>query len=103
MTPFLCKLNTRQQFYRGFTNFFRTTGLQHKLLILIEPPGIFHWKSTKKGKWVWSLGQNVGQSRFNVVKKQRDWHFNRVFFHILHEVYISKQEVVSIEIPESGN
>ena len=56
---------------------FRTTGLQHKLLILIESPDIFHWKSAKKGKWVWSLGKNLGQIVSSVVKKQRNWDFNR--------------------------
>ena len=49
---------------------------------------------------MWSLGQNLDQIRSNVVKKQRNWPFNRFFFHILHEVYISKQDAVGIEIPE---
>ena len=30
--------------------FFRTAGLQHKLLILIVSPNIFHWKSAKESK-----------------------------------------------------
>ena len=46
-----------------------------------------------------SLGGNLAQIRSNVVKKQKNWHFNRGF-HVLHEVYILKQEVVGIEIPE---
>ena len=29
---------------------FRTTGLQRKLLILIDSSNIFHWKSAKKSK-----------------------------------------------------
>ena len=33
------------------------------------------------------------------MKKQRNCHFNS-FFHILHEVYIEKQKLLVIEIPE---
>ena len=33
---------------RGFTTFFKTTGLQLKLLVLIESPNMFHGKSAKK-------------------------------------------------------
>ena len=100
--PLFCANWTqKKQFFRGFTIFFpRTIGLQHKLLILIESTYIFHSKSQKKGKWVWFLVQNNGQIRPNVMKKQRNWHFNRVFFHIFHELYIWKQKVVGIEIPE---
>ena len=45
--------------FRGFINFFfyRTTGFQLKLLILIESPNIFHWKPAKKSNWVWSWGK----------------------------------------------
>ena len=50
--------------------FFRTAGVQHKVLILIGFPNIFHWKPAKKPrKWVWSMGQNLGQIGSNVVKK----------------------------------
>ena len=70
--PFFCanwapeKQFLRSIFKRFYQLFFRTTGLQHKLLILIESPGIFHWKSEKKVKWVWSLGRNLGEIRSNV-------------------------------------
>ena len=51
MTPFLCKLGPKKPFLGGFTNFFfRTNRLQHKLLILIESPNMFHWKSANKSK-----------------------------------------------------
>ena len=44
-------------------------------------------------KCVWSLGQNLGQIRSNVVKKKtKKLVFFMVFFHILHEVYINKQK-----------
>ena len=33
---------------RGFTTYFKTTGLQLKLLVLIESPHMFHGKSAKK-------------------------------------------------------
>ena len=49
MTTFFCELGPIKQFLH-FINFFRTTWLQHKLLILIESPNIFHWHSTKKCK-----------------------------------------------------
>ena len=49
--PFLVETGPKKQFLRGFTNFFfRTTGMQHKLLILFESPIIFHWKSAEKSK-----------------------------------------------------
>ena len=35
-------------FKRFYQLFFRTNGLQHKLLKLIESPNIFNWKSAKK-------------------------------------------------------
>ena len=38
------------------------------------------------------MGQNVGQIRFNVVKKNKGTGILMVFFHILHEVYIYKQK-----------
>ena len=79
-------------FKRFYQLFFRTAGLQHKLLILIVSPNIFHGKSAKKGKWVWSLGQNLGQSKSNVVKKAKKLVFQWGFFQILHEVYIYKQQ-----------
>ena len=50
MTPSLCKLGPKTIFKRFYQLFFRTTGFQHKLLILIEFPNMFHWKSTKKSK-----------------------------------------------------
>ena len=83
--------STKTIFKRFYQLFFRTAGLQHNLLILIVPPNILHQKSAKKAKWVWSLRQNLGQIRSNVVKEQTNWYFNR-FFHILHEVYIYKQK-----------
>ena len=45
-------------FERFYQLFFRTAGLQHKLLILIQSPNIFHWKSAKKGKVVVVFGSN---------------------------------------------
>ena len=35
-------------FKRFYQLFFKTSGLQHKLLILIESSNIFQWKSAKK-------------------------------------------------------
>ena len=45
------------------------------------------------------FGAKCDQIRSNVVKKTpRSWYFNG-FFHMLHNVYIYKQQVVVIEIP----
>ena len=77
MTSFLCK---KAIFKRFCQIFFGTTRMQHKLLILIESPNIFYWKSAKKGKQMWSLGQNLGRTRSNVAKKQQNWHFDCFFF-----------------------
>ena len=90
--PFSVQIGSKKTIFKRFYQlFFRTAGLQHNLLILIVPPNILHQKSAKKAKWVWSLRQNLGQIRSNVVKEQTNWYFNR-FFHILHEVYIYKQK-----------
>ena len=37
-------------FERFYQRFLRTAALQSKLLILIESPNIFHWKSAKKSE-----------------------------------------------------
>ena len=81
MTPFLCKLGPKMVIFRGFTNllfFFRTAGLQLKLLILIESPKIFYWKSGKKVGMV--LGQNLGQISSNIVKKVKKLALSIGFF-----------------------
>ena len=83
------KLGLKIAVFRGFTNFFfRTTRLQHKLLILIECPNmnILNLKSTKNqmvamvhvlGVWVFFRGKIWAkkQIRSNVVKKQRNWKY----------------------------
>ena len=53
-------LDKRMRFYQLF---FRLTGLEHKLLLLIESPN-FIGNQPKKVKVVWSLGQNLGQIWF---------------------------------------
>ena len=63
--PILVQIGPKIAIFKRFYQFFfRTTELQHKLLILIESPSIFH---AKLGPVLW--------------KKQRNWHFNR-FFHV---------------------
>ena len=83
--PFSVQIGPKNNLYQLF---FRTAGLQHKLLTLIVSPNIFHWKSAKKVNWVWSLGQNLGQISSNVVKKNKETCISMAFFHILQEVYI---------------
>ena len=79
MSHFFANWTKKTIFKRFYQLFFRTAGLQYKLLILIESPNIFHWKSAKKVKWVWSFGQTLGQIKSNVMKKQRNWNINGDF------------------------
>ena len=90
--PFLFKSGSKKQSLEVLPIFFfRTTGLQHKLLTLLESPNIFHWKSAEKGEWVRSLGQNLGQIRSNIVKnKTKKLSFHSGLFLIMHEVLCLK-------------
>ena len=65
--PFLVQIGPKIAILEVLLNFFRTTGVQHKLLVLIKSHNIFNWKS----EWVWSWGPN----KSNVVKKQKKWHY----------------------------
>ena len=50
MIPFCANWAQKTIFKRFYQRLFATTGLQHKLLKLIESPDIFHRKSAKKSK-----------------------------------------------------
>ena len=77
---FFVQIGPKKIFKRFYQLFFRTNGLQHKLLILIESLNIFHWKSAKKKvNWVWSLGQNLGKLGPMFGKNQRNWYFAGFF------------------------
>ena len=78
--------------------FFRTAGLQQKLLILIKSPNTFHWKSAKKSKVGVVFGK-IG-AKLGVQCHEKNPLVFQCFFSILHEVYIYKQDIVVIEIPE---
>ena len=81
MTPFLCKLGPIKQFLRCFTHFFfKTTGLQHKLLILIESLNICHWKSVKKSKVCVVFGAKFGPNLVKCCEKTKKLVFQWVFF-----------------------
>ena len=82
---FAHKLGQKMVIFRGFSRteyiiFFRTTGFQLKLLILIESPNIFHWKPGKKIKVGVVLGQNLGQVTSNAVEKIKKRALSIVFF-----------------------
>ena len=81
------------------TIFFRTAGLHHKLLILIESCNIFHLKSAKKSKVGVVFGAKFGPNLF-CCEKTKKLVFWWVFFDILLEVYIYKHDIVLKEIPE---
>ena len=101
MTSFLCKLSTKNNFQEVLPTFFRNTGLQHKLLVLIESPNIFHWKSGKKNKVSLVFGAKFGPNLVQCFEKTKDkLVFQWGFFYILYGVYIYNHEVVFIEIPE---
>ena len=101
---FLCfgyKLGQKIVTFKCFSNFFRTTGFQLKLLTLIESPNIFHWKPTKRIKVGVLLGKNLSQIFWpNVVKKEKKQVLSIDFFHMLHEEFILKQKVVVVHTPE---
>ena len=49
--PIFVKIGPKKTIFKTFYQlFFRTAGLQQKLLILIKSPNTFHWKSAKKSK-----------------------------------------------------
>ena len=63
--PFLVQIGPQKTIFKRFYNiffffFFKTNGLQHKLLILTESPKIFQWKSAKKSKVGVVFGAKVG-------------------------------------------
>ena len=71
--PFFVQVGPKMIIFRGFSKKnFRITGLQLKLLILIESPNTFHWKPAKKIKMGVVLDKNLGQIRSNVVKKSKE-------------------------------
>ena len=100
--PFSVQIGSKKTILNRFYQlFFRTAGLQHKLFKLVVSPNILHWKSAKKVKWVWSLGQYLGQIRSNVVKKKQiNWYFNGVFFIFCMRYTFASKNLVVIEIPE---
>ena len=99
--PFSVQIGSKKTTFKRFYQlFFRTTGLQHKLLILLYPLTYFIGNQPKKVKWVWSLGHNLGQIRSNIVKKTKELLFQWVFFiFCLRYTFISKKVVVA-EISE---
>ena len=58
--PFFVQVAPKKSNFERFYQFFRTTGFQLKLLMLIESPNIFHWKSAKQNKVGVVLGTKFG-------------------------------------------
>ena len=93
--PFSVQIGSKKTIFERFYQlFFRTPGLQHKLLIWIVSPNIFHWKSARKSK----VGVVFGVQCCK--KKQRNWYFNGVFFIFCMRYTFTSKKVVVIEIPE---
>ena len=82
----------KKKFNRFYQLFFRTTGLQPKLLILIESP--------KKGKLGVVFEAKFGQNLVQCCEKTKKLVIQLSFSDTLHEVYIYKHILVVIEIPE---
>ena len=99
--PFFVQIGHKKTIFKKFYQlFFRTTGLQHKLLKLSESPNIFHWKSAKKGIVHVVFGVKFGPNLVQCCEKtKKNWYFNEIF-DILHEVSIYKHEVMFIETPK---
>ena len=101
--PFSVQINWVQKnnFEEVLPAFFRTAGLQHKLLILIVSSNIFYQKPAKESKVdvVFALGQNLFQIRSNCKKNKGT--VISMFFHILLEVYIYKQIEVFTLVSQS--
>ena len=82
--PFFAQVGSKNgnfwRFYHIFF-FFRTTGLQLKLLILIESPNIFYWKPAKKSVC------SIAGKKFKLgpmLKKVKKVALSIGFFHNLH-------------------
>ena len=75
MTPFCANWAQKTIFKRFYQLFFGTTGLQHKLLILIESSNIFHWKLVNKS----GCGQNLDET--SCEKTNKIWYFKGIFLY----------------------
>ena len=102
LTPFLCNWTQNWQFFEVLPIFFRTAGLQLKLIELyIESPNIFHWKPAKN-KVGLVFGQNLGKIRSMFEKKVKKLAISILigFSIILHGEYILKEEAAVVQTAE---
>ena len=95
--PFSVQIGSKKTIFERFYQlFFRTPGLQHKLLIWIVSPNIFHWKSARKSK----VGVVFG---VQCCKKNKETGISMGFFSYFAwgiATFTSKRYLVVIEIPE---
>ena len=68
--------------------FFGTTGLQHKLLILIKSSNIFNWKSVKKYKVDVVSGAKFESNYVQCCEKTKKLALSLGYFQIMHQEYI---------------
>ena len=91
--PFSIQIGSKKTiFLRFYQLFFRTVGIQHKLLILIVSSNIFHWKSVKESKMGVVFGAKFGPNQVQCCEKNKGADISMGFFHILHDVYFYKQK-----------
>ena len=102
LIPFFAQVGPKNgNFCRFQQNIFRITGLQLKLLILIESPNTFNWKPVTKKQNGCGLGVKFGPNQVQCCeKKVKKLALSIGFSHILHREYILKQEVVVVQTPE---
>ena len=86
---FFVQIRPKKVIFQSFYQYFlRTTGLQHKLLKLIESSNIFHWKSAKKKETRCGLWEEIWVKLDPMLWNNKETGISIEVFHVLHEVYI---------------
>ena len=91
--PIFVQVGSKNCNFWGFQQFFfRTTGFQLKLLILIESPNSFQSGCGASAKF--------GPKQAQCCEKSEEMGIIISFFHILHGEYLLKLKVVVLQTPE---
>ena len=99
--PIFAQVGPKNGNFQGFQQFFfRTTGFQLKLLILIEFPNIIHRQSTKKKKVGVVFGAKFGPDQAQCCDKSIETSIiNRFLSYFIGE-YLLKLKAVVVHTPE---
>ena len=93
--PFFVQIGHKKIIFKRFIQHFsRTTELHATQVIHINwNPNIYNYKSVEKKKSGCGLWGKISANFVQCCEKtKKNWHFDGVFFDILHEVYIYKHE-----------